>query len=104
MLFENAVGYQKMEIEAEHPDAHQYRKIEVHEFSPVQTDYRTGNWIPNVEHGKNQDKEENENLGHIGRYRKRNLILLLQDFSNFLFVPFKIPFLGTLQPLPQPKD
>ena len=30
--------------------------------------------------------------------------LFCQDFSNFLFVPFKIPFLGTLQPLPQPKD
>ena len=34
-LVENIIRNEKMEIETEYPDAHQYRKIEVHEFSPV---------------------------------------------------------------------
>jgi hypothetical protein len=99
MLIENVIRNEKIEVKAEHPDAHQHWEIKIHEFSPVQTDYRTGNRIPDVEHGKNQDKEKYEYLGHVGRDRERQFFLLFQDFTNFFLISIEIPFLGPLPPL-----
>jgi hypothetical protein len=100
-LVENVIRNENIEIKTEHPDAHQHGEIKIHEFSPVQTDYRTGNRIPDVEHGKNQDKEKYEYLGHVGRDRERQFVLLFQDFTDFFLISVEIPFLGPLPPLPK---